>query len=143
MGYTLTMRGRSEEALKWLERAIELNPFRPAWYDCDLSYALYALERYAEASEVQERVPDTSIFQETRLAAAYAMAGNLPKAAAHMGKAIDSDPSLDILAYFHQITEYEHDADLQHLLEGIKRAFDAYRDSSQSLSSASARSSEE
>jgi len=130
MGFILTMRGHCEEGLRWQERAVELNPFRPAWYDQVIAYSLYGLERYTEAIEVQERIPDSSVFQEARLAATYAMAGKHAEAAMHIEKALARAGDLDVLDYFRRVTEYEHEGDFLHLREGIVRALDAYRASS-------------
>jgi DNA-binding winged helix-turn-helix (wHTH) protein/tetratricopeptide (TPR) repeat protein len=143
MGFVLTMRGRPDEGLAMLERAVELNPFHPAWYDSDLQYAYYALGRYREAIAALHDVPDSSPFHELRLAASYAMDGDDVKAAHHMAEALAQLGDTDCAAHMRHATEFEYEREFAHVCEGIARAFEAYRAASQSASSASARSSDE
>ena len=58
MGYVLTLRGKPEDALAWMERSRRLNPFHPTWYNSGLGTALYSLGRYAEAAETFRHLPN-------------------------------------------------------------------------------------
>jgi DNA-binding winged helix-turn-helix (wHTH) protein len=127
LGYVLTMRGRAPKGVALLERSIELNPFRPPWYDADLAFALYSLGRYAEAIDRLVNVPDSGLFHAARLAAAHAMIGNTGKAAFHAARALEDAGDVDLLEYLRKTTEFEHEQDMQHFLHGVRLALDALR----------------
>jgi TolB-like protein len=76
-------RGQAEECLDWIERAKEINPLWPAYYDATLSSALFDLGRYDEAAQVLLRLPRLSARQEMRLAATFALMGERDLARKH------------------------------------------------------------
>lgn len=132
MGYLITMRGRAEEGIGWLDRAFALNPFRPGWYDLDCAIALYALGRYREAAILLDAIPDHAFNRELRRAACHAMAADAAQAVAHFGRALEArgltalpEPA-EIEAWAGEMSDYEHAADLAHLVEGILRARTAF-----------------
>lgn len=127
LGFLLTMRGRAEEGLRWIQRAIELNPFRPLWYDSDLSFAFYSLGRYQEAIDVLESTPSRGVLQNSRLAAAYAMTGNEARAAYYIGRAMDNIGESDLLVYLEKTTQLERETDTRRLLDGVKMALEFKR----------------
>ena len=124
-GFVLCMRSRAEEALSWVERAIELNPFHPPWYESDISFVYYSLGEYAKAASALMRVPEVSIFHSVRLAACYAMAGNLEKSAKLMSVVRRQEPAFDVAGYLRANCEFEHESELQHLIDGALRASSA------------------
>ena len=58
MGFVLTLMGKPEDALAWMERSRHLNPFHPTWYNNGLGTTLYSLGRYADAAETYRRLPN-------------------------------------------------------------------------------------
>lgn len=127
LGFILAMRGRAAAGVPLIERSIALNPLRPPWYDADLALALYCLGQYAEAIGALSAVPDTSIFHEASLSAFHAMAGNMAKAAFHVARALEAAGDADLFEYVRLATEFEHEQDLQHFLDGVRLAVAALR----------------
>lgn len=67
------------EAAEWIERAIRLNPVRPAWYDWNRGAVMMVLGDYAEAAASYERAPD-HIEARAGHIAALALAGEVAAA---------------------------------------------------------------
>lgn len=122
LGFVLTMRGRTEEALAWIGKAIALNPFRPFWYDSDLAHTLYLLGRYQEVISILLAAPVRTPFMELRLAAAYAMAGEIESAAAAFGCYRAAEPEGEIETLCRLWVEFEHESDIRHFAEGVRIA---------------------
>ena len=68
VGYILTVRGKPAEGLRWMEEAMRLNPFYPAWYRVTLGITLYSLRRYGEAAEALKGRPNASYWSRARVA---------------------------------------------------------------------------
>jgi TolB-like protein len=128
LGFVIAMRGRSEEGLAWLEKAITLNPYRPFWYDQDLCYALYGAGRYDEMVDILLGSPELGTYHHIWLAAAHAMGGRLDRAADTMMKIRESIGDADLYELARGWTEYEHESDFQNLVEGLRIAEAACRD---------------
>lgn len=127
LGFVIGMRGRPDEALVWLDKAIALNPFRPDWYDMDRSYILYAFGRYDEAAAVMQSAPDQGSFRQLWLAATFAMSGAPAKAAAMIHRFHSEMGAADVISQARLWTEYEHESDFQHFADGLRAAEAAYR----------------
>ena len=56
MGHALTVSGRPEEALAYLDQALSLNPSPPVWYRFHYGHALAQMGRREEAAEALEEV---------------------------------------------------------------------------------------
>lgn len=123
MGYLLTMRGRPLEALKWLDRAVRMNPIHPDWYHCDRGMALYAAGDYRGAVESLSRLPPKSPWRLTRLAACHAQLGNLGEARRLMAEVRRIAPEYSPLNCARQCLAFEHASDTEHLVEGVEKAF--------------------
>lgn len=131
LGFVLAMRGQPHESVTLIRSAIALNPFRPFWYDLDLSYALYSLGCYDEAADMMATAPEIGVFHYLWLAASYAMAGRLAAAAEAFEKVMtklrpEERQNIDVLA--RNWTEFEHDADLEHFRQGTRIAAQAFHD---------------
>ena len=59
--WLLAMIGEPEEAIKFGEAALRLNPHHPDWYFVFLSTAMFTARRYPEAHAVRSRAPDAFI----------------------------------------------------------------------------------
>jgi tetratricopeptide (TPR) repeat protein len=124
----MTMRGRPEEGVAWLRRAIALNPFHPHWYASDLGYALYGLGHYDEAAEAFASAPELGVSYRMWLAASHAMAGR-PGPAADTFEMVLRDVPLEALEQrADDWAEFEHKADLEHFRQGLRIAEQAFRD---------------
>jgi len=131
LGFVIGMRGRPAEALAWLEKAIALNPFRPDWYDMDLSFVFYGLGRYDETAEILLSSRDDAPYRKLWLAASYAMSGDLVRAAAVIDRFHGEMGDVDVINQARLWTEFEHERDFQHLATGLSAAVAAYHASGQ------------
>ena len=120
----LMNRGRFQESLEWFERAKDINPLWPAFYDGWHAFALYHLDRYEEAARLLSRVPRRSVRQEMRLAATYARMGERDLAQRHAEQAASLVPGVDLAELTWADYPYEHDRDRQALTEGVKLALE-------------------
>ncbi|GGF79971.1 hypothetical protein GCM10011402_35720 [Paracoccus acridae] len=125
LGFILVNRGRPQESLTWFERAKDINPLWPGYYDNEHSFALFHLGQYEQSARMLERVPRRNARQEMRLAATYALMGETTRARSHVIDAQTLAPGQDFLELARTGYAYEHDQDRQHLLDAIRLALDA------------------
>jgi adenylate cyclase len=118
-GFALTQVGRAEEGIKWIKRAMQLNPFHPQWYWADLAIACYAACRFEEALEANKRMGAATAWIHARRAACCAQLGRMEDARAEAAEALRLDPGFRVstirLAYKYQI-------DRDRLLDGMRKA---------------------
>jgi DNA-binding winged helix-turn-helix (wHTH) protein/tetratricopeptide (TPR) repeat protein len=120
MGYLLTLRGRPQEALAWIERAIVLNPIHPSWYEEDRTFALYLLGEYRAAADAIERSPFPRAWMLAWLAACYAQLGDLAAARRHVDRVTETDPQFSAVDFARKNgAAFEHASDHRHFAEGI------------------------
>src|SRR4030095_1485750 len=74
--------GDPAQGLTMATKAMRLNPHYPNWYVGSAGLALFMLERYTEALELMARTPDATVDVPAYQAAAYALTGDVAKAAA-------------------------------------------------------------
>jgi adenylate cyclase len=124
MGGLFIDMGRFSEALEWLQRAVRLNPLHPAWYLYGIGEAYYGSLQYEKAivplSAAVNRFP-TFITPRRHLAAAYAQLGRLNEARAEIAEILKLDPSV-CLSLYRQRIRYENAEDLEHYLDGLRKA---------------------
>ncbi|WP_176559332.1 winged helix-turn-helix domain-containing protein [Rubellimicrobium roseum] len=118
----LMIRGRAQESLDWFERAKDINPLWPSYYDNEHSMALLHLGHYEESARLLSRVPWRSARQEVRLAATYALMGERELARQHVAKAQALAPGQDFVHLARTSYPFEHERERQCLVDGIKRA---------------------
>jgi DNA-binding winged helix-turn-helix (wHTH) protein/tetratricopeptide (TPR) repeat protein len=87
MAVVALTRGRFEEALEWVERATEVNPLPPPWFETPRYDALHMLGRYAEAAQSLARLPDLNGWRSLRMAAIQLKAGNRDEALRYRARA--------------------------------------------------------
>ncbi len=122
LGFVLTMRGKPEEGLDWMEGGARLNPLHPDWYHADMAIALHMAGRFVEAIERIECLPAMNPWKETRMAACYAAIGDAERAALHLGRAEALSPGWDALREVESWAEIEHGADRSYLVEQTRLA---------------------
>ena len=118
----LILTGKAPEAIVRLKRAMRLNPFHPQWYRDHLAAAYFENREYAEAVKIAEPligmgIPTTHI----QLAASYAYLDELDKAATHAARVLELEPDFSVRR-FGQSRHYRDASDLEHYLEGLRRA---------------------
>ncbi|MBI3799533.1 MAG: tetratricopeptide repeat protein [Deltaproteobacteria bacterium] len=79
MGDILNFAGRPQEAIRWVEQAMRLNPRYPAWYSTSLGFAYLLMGRYEEAITILK----TTLSRIPHYPPAY---GNLAVCYAELGR---------------------------------------------------------
>ncbi len=124
MGNLFIDMGRFSEALDWLQRAVRLNPLHPAWYLYGIAEAHYGAREYELAitplQAAINRFPNF-ITPRRHLAAAYAQMGRLDEAKIEIEAILKLDPSV-CLSLYRQRVRYEKIEDLEHYLDGLRKA---------------------
>lgn len=119
-------RGRPHETLKWLDRIEEIDPIRYQYISrTHRSEASYMIGNYAEAARVLTFVKPMPARRGLWMAAALAKAGNPAKAAPYLAAFSEAYPGQDPLAVAAHTYAYEHVADTEHLLSGLRLAISA------------------
>ncbi|MGV6805882.1 MAG: adenylate/guanylate cyclase domain-containing protein [Ruegeria sp.] len=121
MGELLTWSGRPEEGAEWIQKAMRLNPHFPVRFWSHLGKARFANRDYAQAVDDFAHLPAMDITQHAFVAACHGWLGNEVAARQHVTAIFETDPKFaldDLVVTLH----YGRDADLQHLLDGLKKA---------------------
>ena len=113
--------GRPREGLDWMGKTSRLNPYPPPWFDCSKGMILYGLHRYAEAIASFKRAVMLGTWEFVYLVAACGQLGRLEEAAAYNALFLAEHPQMS-LHQFAAIEPYENPADLEHLVEGLRKA---------------------
>lgn len=120
MGYLLTLRGKPLEALTWMDRAVQINPIHPPWYEHDRSFALYMLGDYRAAAAAIELTPIPPAWMRTWLAACYAQMGDIETARHHAAQITQADRDFSAIDFARRNgAAFEHASDNQHFAEGV------------------------
>ena len=140
MPYLFQLLGDCDMAIEMGVKALRLNPHRPSWYLIFLAEAYFTARRYEDAIATFEsatgELPDTAAF----LAATYAQFGRIDDARALMASFLESaDPEpwwsnvpastppvendrTGLLRYMLYMYPYKNPDDLDHLLDGLRKA---------------------
>ena len=108
-----------------LDRAVRVNPIHPDWYHYDRSMALYSAGDYGGAVEALSRLSSKTPWRMTRLAAAQAQLGNLGDARALVSEIQRVAPGYSSMDFARYGVVFEHQADIDHLAEGVAKALSA------------------
>ncbi len=119
MGYLLVLRGRGDEGIAWMDRAVRLNPLHPDWYHFDRSMALYLAGDYAGAAERLGRIPRLGAWGLARLGAAQALAGDTAAARKTLARLHALQPGFDPVDYAVRGIAFERQQDLDRVVEGM------------------------
>jgi tetratricopeptide (TPR) repeat protein len=123
MGDLLAYLGRAQEAVTWIERAFRLNPLAPQAYNSFYGMILFAARRYAESIAAFSRilaVRDAG-WEFIYLVADHAYLGRIEEARALIDKWTALRPGSPLLAFAAK-EPFKHPADLDHLLDGLRKA---------------------
>jgi DNA-binding winged helix-turn-helix (wHTH) protein len=119
-------RGRPHETLSWLNRIEEIDPIRYQYISrTHRSEASYMIGNYAEAARVLSFVKPMPARRGLWMAAALAKAGRPTEAAPYLKAFADAYPGFDPVAVAAHTYAYEHEADTEHLLSGLRLAIEA------------------
>jgi Flp pilus assembly protein TadD len=85
--------GKPDEGEHWARRAMQLKPRHPDWYVTNLGLALYGLGRYEDAVAAYAKVAAPQVGILAGLAASYAQAGRVDRAAAARTRLLELAPT--------------------------------------------------
>ena len=121
-GFVLVFAGRPEEGIEAVAKAKRLNPHYPWWYAFGLGRDYFDARRYDEAIEAwRDKTAPDAASQHVFIAAAHAQAGRLDEARAIMDKFPQAFHGVTV-SHFAAGHPYKDPADLQHLLDGLRKA---------------------
>ncbi len=121
LGMLEMLRGRPTEALRFVDRAMTLNPIPPNYYWIVQGLALYHLRRYDAACRAFERATARRPYVNRYLAACHAQLGRFAEAHALVAESLRLQPTFS-LRLWQMIEPYESRADLDHMLDGLRKA---------------------
>jgi len=124
MAYVLTFAGRSEEAVRYAEQALRLNPYPPSWWIRQLGQSNFFAGRYEEAIAAHKKSLNLSpedLLTHIALTTAYSWAGRHEEALAQAAEILRITPkfSVDERAKF---MPCKNQADLDRFLDGLRKA---------------------
>ena len=122
MGVILTYEGQPEEALVWLKRAKEIDPyFDQPWYWRTIAQALMSLHRDEEALAMFEHLSSSNYRVAALVAGCQARRGAMDQAGASAAACVAMRPDFSI-AHFMTKQPYKNPADAVHLAESLLMA---------------------
>lgn len=122
LGLVLTYAGPAEEAVDWLRRAREIDPyFDPAWYWRQAGQALMVLRRFDEALSMFAHVPLHTYRASAYIAGCYARLGNADRARQYVAECLASRPEFTI-RHFMSKEPFRNQADADYLAESLRLA---------------------
>ena len=113
--------GRYEEALAAIDEALKQGPFSPPWFWTVRGEVLFEMQRYGEAAETFDNLPEKRLRAWFFLAAAEAHVGNMPKAAEALQVLLQNWPaaSLSSLPF---VIPSAHEGGIAQLRQGLRKA---------------------
>jgi len=120
-GELLTWLGEGAEAITWIKKAMQLNPFHPNRFWSHLGRACFVAREYQEAISAFQNVESLDSRQLAYLSACYAYSGDAEKARQNGSKAIALDANLTAEIHVGE-QHFGGEADQLHLLEGLRQA---------------------
>ena len=123
MGQIHCFRGRHEESVEWLRRAMRLNPYHPESLWLYLGRALFHAGHYREANAALVKLTRTSVSSLAYSAAASARLGDAEAATRFSRSLREAEPSFDP-ERFTRGFPYEHEADRRALIDALRSVLD-------------------
>ena len=120
-GYLLVYLGRPLEGIKWIDRALELDPLHPENYYANLGIALHCARQYRDAIKVFKRVPHLQEAHHAYLAACHAQLGETRQAEEHASKVLALNPDFTIKRLGRAL-RYKHESDAKRFLDDLREA---------------------
>jgi adenylate cyclase len=120
-GELLTRLGRPAEGIKWIRRAMRLNPYHPERFWSHLGRAQYTARLYADAIQSFSKLAAPDHTHHAFLAASSAQLGNRTAAAAHTREVLQREPTFSVQSFLGTV-HYQQPSDNEHLREGLVKA---------------------
>jgi adenylate cyclase len=124
ISFVLTMAGRSEEAVRYAEQALRLNPYPDSWWIRQLGLSYFFAGRYEEAIAAHKKslnISPKDLLTHLHLTTAYSWAGRHEEALAQAAEILRINPkfSVEERAKFMPL---KNQADLDRYLDGLRKA---------------------
>jgi len=120
-GWALSYLGEAEEAVESIKKAMRLNPVYPDWYIQGLMIALYSARRYEEVIEFSRTITVRHLTTNLILAGSYAQLGQLDEAKIPAAGVLEENPDFSLHLWSENLS-FENPADLEHYLDGLRKA---------------------
>ena len=120
-GWALSYLGRAEEAAESIKKAMRLNPVYPDWYIQGLMLALYSARSYEEVIAVSKTINVRHLTTHLVLAGSYAQMDQLDDAKISAANALEENPDFSLRQWSENLS-YENPADLEHYIDGLRKA---------------------
>jgi adenylate cyclase len=117
----LARAGQPDAAVTLIAEAMRLDPHHPTWYWTELGGAHFTARRYAEAIVAIRHRPNLQFYWQAYLAACYANLGEVEAMGAATAEVMRLRPDFSLTA-FASHESYKLTADIDHLLEGLRKA---------------------
>jgi TolB-like protein len=122
MGVVLTYAGAPEEALSWLERAREIDPyFDPPWHWRQAGLACMMMGHYEEALAMFDHMPVLTPRASAYVAACHARLGHQDLARKHVAECLAAQPAFSV-RHFVSREPFRDAADAERLTESLRLA---------------------
>ena len=124
MGLVLTFAGRYEEAVRYSERALRLDPLPPQWYFRTMGLAYAWVGRYEEAISFLKKslkLSPNDFITHTFLTVIYSWAGHIDEANKQASEVLRIDPNYSI-ERFRKRSLYKNKEDNERYIEGLRKA---------------------
>ena len=129
VGLLLIYKGRVAEALEWVDKAMRLNPYDQDRYLGFKGLALYVGRQYRESIKQLNRISVPLAWEQTWLAVADAQLDKSADEPRSRPEPSLEGPDISLLAddRLLEVEPFENKADLDHFLDGLRRAGMALR----------------
>jgi adenylate cyclase len=121
-GEILTWLGEAESGIEWIRKAMRLNPFHPERFWFHLARAQFVARRYADAIESLRHVGAPDNLHHALTAACHAQLGHDSEAVAMSAEVLGRVPGFAIGTHCLPLLHYQHEADLLHHCEALRKA---------------------
>jgi adenylate cyclase len=120
-GEILTWLGQPEEGIRWIEKAMRLNPYHAERFWNHLGRAYFVARRYGDAISAFGHIAAPDQFHHAFLAACHAELDDQPSARGHAAEVIKSDPSFTVESYLKTL-HYKRSEDREHHRTALVKA---------------------
>jgi adenylate cyclase len=120
-GELMVWLGRPDEAVEWVQRAMQLDPLGANGFAHLLGRALRADRRYEEAIAAYKQIHTVRYQHHAEMAACYAASGTDHEAAKQKAETLRLNPGFSIETYIASLS-YKNAADREHLRDSLHKA---------------------
>ncbi len=120
-GEILTWVGQPEEGIRWIEKAMRLNPCHPERFWNHLGRAFFVARRYADAISAFGRITAPTQLHYSFLAASCAQLGDESGARQYAAEVLKREPGFSVDAFLKTL-HYKRPEDIQHHRTALLKA---------------------